>query len=198
MPPKSKLIEIGAGVSWGAHFFCLILLYRVLIGSVLEYWSVCFTNMTKTHMLGVERVQYRELRITLGLMGSTPNNCLGVLCGIPPLAEKFAYLNFRYFVAAFYRLGHSFRERLGVLGTLNIGRCIEGYSDVLSLEIVPSESLTLHKPALLGTPFVDGHMEKKTCQCSGGNTFISAAPRAIDCDVQIWCVVHFLYGLFFD
>jgi hypothetical protein len=43
-------------------------------------------------------------------------------------------------------------ERLGVLGgggALNIGRCIKGYSGVLSLDIVPSESFTRHDlPAL--------------------------------------------------
>jgi hypothetical protein len=71
-------------------------------------------------------------------------------------------LNFRYLVAAFYRLGHPLRERLEVLGALNIGRCIKKYSDVLSLDIVSSESFTWHElPALLGTPLVDGHMEKK-------------------------------------
>jgi hypothetical protein len=57
--------------------------------------------MAKTHMLGLERVQYQAIRFALGLMGSTPNNCLGVLGGIPPLAERFTYLIFRYLVAAF-------------------------------------------------------------------------------------------------
>jgi hypothetical protein len=71
--------------------------------------------MAKTNMLGLERVQYRALRVALGLMGYTPNNCLGVIGGIPPLAERFAYLNFRYLVAVFYRLGHPLRARLGVL-----------------------------------------------------------------------------------
>jgi hypothetical protein len=75
---------------------------------------------------------------------STPNNCLGVLSGIPSLAERFEYLNFRYLVATFCRLGHPLRERLEVLEALNIGRCIKGYSDVLSLDIVPSESFTRH------------------------------------------------------
>jgi hypothetical protein len=79
-------------------------LYRELIGSVLEYGSVCFTNMAKTHMLGLKRVQYRVLRIALGLMRSTLNNCLSVLGGIPLLEERLAYLNFRYLVAAFYQL----------------------------------------------------------------------------------------------
>jgi hypothetical protein len=53
-------------------------------------------------------------------------------------------------------------ERLGVLGALNMGRCIDGFSDFLSLDIVLSESFTWHElPALLGTPLVDGHMEEK-------------------------------------
>jgi hypothetical protein len=66
---------------------------------VLRIW-----NIAKTHMLGLERVQYRELRVSLGLMGSTatPNNCQGVQSGKPPLAERFAFLNFRSLVAAFY------------------------------------------------------------------------------------------------
>jgi hypothetical protein len=92
---------------------------------------------------GLERVQYRALRIALSLMGSTPNNCLGVLSGISPLPERFAYLNFRYLVTAFYRLGHTLRKRLGmlgVLGALNMGRCIGRYHDVLPLDIVPPES----------------------------------------------------------
>jgi hypothetical protein len=121
---RVNLLKLVAGVFWGAHPSCLILLYRGLIGSVLEFGSVCFTNMARTHMLGLERVRFGALRVALGLMGSTPNNCLGVLDGIPPLAEKFAYLNFRYLVAAFFRLGHPLRERLGVLGALNPDHCI--------------------------------------------------------------------------
>jgi hypothetical protein len=143
-----------AGYPWEEHLSGLIVLYRVLMGSVLKYGSVCFTNMTKTHILGLKRVQYRALRGVLGLIGLTLNNCLGVVSGIPPLAERFPYLNFRYLVAAFYRLGFSLRERLGVLGALNMSRCIKRHSDVLSTEIVPSESFTWHVvSALFGTSF---------------------------------------------
>jgi hypothetical protein len=54
------------------------------------------------------------------------------------------------------------KKRLGVLKALNMGHCIKGYSDVLSLDIVPSKSLTRHElPALLGTSLVNGYMEKK-------------------------------------
>jgi hypothetical protein len=113
---RVNLLKSVAGVSWGAPPSCLILLYRGLIVSVLEYGSVCFTNMAKTHMLGLKRFQYRAMRIALGLIGSTPNNCLGVLGGIPPLAERFAYLNFRYHVAACF----TWNELPALLGTLLI------------------------------------------------------------------------------
>jgi hypothetical protein len=53
-------------------------------------------------------------------------------------------------------------KKLGVLEALNMGCCIRGYSDVLSMDIVSSESFTQHElPALLGTPLVDGYMDKK-------------------------------------
>jgi hypothetical protein len=157
MHQRVNSLKSVAGLSWGAHPSCLILLYRGLIVSVLEYGSVCFTNMAKTHMLGLEGVQYRALRIALGLMmGSTSNNCLCVLSGMPTLAERFAYLNYRYFVAAFYRLGHRLSKRFGVLRALNMGRCIRKASDVLSLDIVPSESFTRRElSVLLETPLVD-------------------------------------------
>jgi hypothetical protein len=112
-------------------------------------------------MLRLERVQYRGiLRIALGLMCSTPNNSLGVLSGIAPLAEGFLYLNFRYLVAVFYCLDHPLKRRLETLGELNLGRCIAGYSDILPLNVVPSESLTRYDlPALLNAHFVGDHME---------------------------------------
>jgi hypothetical protein len=43
------------------HRRCMIMLYRGLVGSVLEYGSVCYSGMARTHMLRLERVQYRGI-----------------------------------------------------------------------------------------------------------------------------------------
>jgi hypothetical protein len=120
----------------------MLLLYKGLIGSVLDYASVCYSGMAETNMLRLVRVQYRGIRLALGLVCSTPNNSLGVLIGIPPLPEKFVYLNSRYLVAVFYWLGHPLREKLRDLGTMKINRFIQGYSNVLSMDI--TESFTRH------------------------------------------------------
>jgi hypothetical protein len=60
-----------AGVWWGAHPRCMIMLYRGLVASVLKYGSVCYFGMARTHMLRLERVQYRGIWIALGLISST-------------------------------------------------------------------------------------------------------------------------------
>jgi hypothetical protein len=107
----------------------------------------------RTQMLRLERVQCRGIRIALGLMCSTPNNSL---CqGIAPLAERFVYLKIRYLEAVFYCLDHPLKRRLETLRELNFGRCISGYSDVMSLDILSSWSFTRHDlPALLAIHFV--------------------------------------------
>jgi hypothetical protein len=65
-----------------------------------------------------------------------------------------------------------------VLEALNIVRCIREYSDVLSLDIVPSKSFTRHGlQALLGTPLVDEHMEKKLANVQ--QVMYSLAPREL-------------------
>jgi hypothetical protein len=43
----------------------MLLLYKGLIGSVLDYASVCYSGMAKTHMLRLERVQYRGIGLAL-------------------------------------------------------------------------------------------------------------------------------------
>jgi hypothetical protein len=78
-------------------------------------------------------------------MRSTSNNCMGVLGGIPPLAERIAYLNIGYVVAAFNRLGHHLGERLGAKSVggaeheslhQRIFRCfIIGYSSIRVLSV---------------------------------------------------------------
>jgi hypothetical protein len=162
MLPKSNLVEIGGRCFLGSAF----ILYDTVVKGI--WLGLFYTNMAKTHMLGLERVQNRALRIALGLMGSTPNNCLDFLSGIPPLAESFAYLNFRYLVAAFYRLGQPLREGLEVMWALNMGRCIRGYFVVLALDIVPSESFTRHE--LRNLPMFRRRCNRELLTVTSGNS----------------------------
>jgi hypothetical protein len=46
----------------------MLILYKGLVRSVLEYGCVNFSEMAVTHFKKLERVQWRALRISLGLM----------------------------------------------------------------------------------------------------------------------------------
>jgi hypothetical protein len=87
-------------------------------------------------------------------------------------------LNFRYLGAVFSRLGHPLKKKLETLKKLNMGRCIAGYSNILPLNIVSSESFTLHElPLLLVGYFVDDHMKKALCGV--GTVYSVVAPREL-------------------
>jgi hypothetical protein len=128
-----------AGTWWGAHPRCMLLLYKgLMMGSILDYVSVCYSGMARTHFLKLERLQYRGLRIALGLIQSTPNNSLGVLSGVSALAERCMYLNYRYLVTVFHKHGHPLRERLETLNRLNTERCMKGFALVALFTFHPS------------------------------------------------------------
>jgi hypothetical protein len=90
-----------AGVWWSAHPRCIVMLYRGLVGSVLEYGSVCYSGMVRTLMLLLEKVQYRRIRTALRLSHQR---------------HRFVYLNFRYLVTIFFnRLDCPLKRRLETL-----------------------------------------------------------------------------------
>jgi hypothetical protein len=94
-----------------AHPDVMLILYKGLIRSVLEYGCVAFDRMAGTHILILERVQYRCLRIALGLMQSTHVQTLEVIGGVPPpLRMRFSMLNHRYLISAFSTAGHPLRQ----------------------------------------------------------------------------------------
>jgi hypothetical protein len=45
----------------------MLLLYKILVESILDYASVCY-GMARTHFLKLKRLQYWGLKIALGLM----------------------------------------------------------------------------------------------------------------------------------
>jgi hypothetical protein len=76
-------------MSWGAHPDMMFILYLELIRSVLKYGCIAFDQLAATHMLKLERIQYRCLRIALGLMQSTHIQMLEVIGGVPTLRLPF-------------------------------------------------------------------------------------------------------------
>jgi ribonuclease HI len=145
-----------AGTWWGAHPKCMLLLYQGLIGSVVEYASICYGNMAKTHLIKLERIQYRGIRIALGLMRSTPNISLGILSGIPPLEERFSYLNANFLIKIFGKFNHPLQKVILYLKSMNPERCMKG-TDLVNLDNITAtmEYFRFDLDALTARPKID-------------------------------------------
>jgi len=73
------------GTKWGASKSCLLVLYKALIRSVLDYGAIALTNACKNAQRILDSIQARALRICCGAMQSTSIAALQVECGEPPL-----------------------------------------------------------------------------------------------------------------
>lgn len=95
---RTNFLRSITGTWWGAHPQDLIKLYQSTILSVLEYGSFCFLSAANTHLITLERIQYRCLRLALGCMNSTHTMSLEVLAGVLPLKDRFSMLALRFLI----------------------------------------------------------------------------------------------------
>lgn len=117
-----------AGTWWGADPGDLLTIYKSTVRSVIEYGAVAILPMADTHMLRLQRVQWRAIRCAMGFMRTTHTATLEVLSGIPPVRDRLtlvaerALIRFRHGPndAFWSDLGFLWREkplhRLSVLG----------------------------------------------------------------------------------
>jgi ribonuclease HI len=141
------------GTSWGAHPDSMLILYKSLVRSVLEYGSFCFAEMAETHALKLKRIQWRGLRIALGLMQSTHTDTVEMLCGVVPLDLRFSYLNSKFLILTFSKINHPLKSKLKQLADLGSRKLTRDFATVDSLEVNLSESYTqFNLQALLSTP----------------------------------------------
>lgn len=82
-----------SGLNWGAHPEVLLRLYKSTIRAVLEYGAIAFEHLSKTHRIRLQRIQWRALRTSLGLLSSTHTGSLEALAGVPPLDLRWRYLS---------------------------------------------------------------------------------------------------------
>jgi hypothetical protein len=92
-------------------------------------------------------------------MQLTPNNSLGVLTGVSPMAERCKYLNYRYLATVFHKHVHPLRERLETLNRLNSERCMKIFALVAQFTFHPSSTYAQYDPAaLVSVPDIDEAM----------------------------------------
>ena len=93
-----NILKCLSGTSWGADRQSLLLLYRSIIRSKIDYGCVVYQAATKTNLLLLDPVHHLALRLCTGAFRSSPKLSLYAECGEPSLHLRRAQLSLQYMV----------------------------------------------------------------------------------------------------
>ena len=82
---RVNVLKAVSGTQWGASKETLLLLYKGLIRSCLDYGSEIYDTASPAQKSKLDKIQYQCLRICCGAMASTATSALQVECGEMPL-----------------------------------------------------------------------------------------------------------------
>jgi ribonuclease HI len=60
------------GTKWGASIDTLLVIYKALIKSIIEYGAIVYNNISKTNQAKLDSLQYKALKICCGTMTGAP------------------------------------------------------------------------------------------------------------------------------
>jgi hypothetical protein len=93
---RLNLMPCISGANWGASKDVLLLLYRALIRSILEYGSIAFESASITLLKKLDTIQYKALKIATGAFTGTAAASLQVACNELPLDLRRERNKLRY------------------------------------------------------------------------------------------------------
>ena len=93
---RMNLLRAVSGTDWGADKRTLIIIYRALIRSVVDYGSIAYDSASKTTKKLLDQIQSKALRICCGAMMMTPIAAMQVDCGETSLERRRSELQFQY------------------------------------------------------------------------------------------------------
>jgi hypothetical protein len=117
--------------------------------------------LADNHMLKLERILYRCLRIALGLMQSTHVQTVEIIAGAEPLRLRYSMLNQRFLTKVLSSASHPLRKKLSELHSMGSPKIIREFSIISSLNINPRRLIyNYHLDALLHTPVVNAEVRE--------------------------------------
>lgn len=143
-----------AGVRWGAHPYCLKLIYNAIVRSHFDYGSFILEPCNKLAIDSWSKIQNKCLRIISGAMKSSPVNALQVECCDPPLHLRRQYLADKFFYRALQLSHHPLLHKLEILRDLVSNdyryKLLNSFSHFLGL---PHPVCQLNSNPLYSSPF---------------------------------------------
>ena len=103
---RINLLKVLAGSKWGADKETMLIVYKGLILSCMDYGCEVYDSATKTLKNKLEVVQNQALRLCSGALSCTSISALQVDCGILPLDLRREYLQVKCSIQYLYFDNH--------------------------------------------------------------------------------------------
>jgi ribonuclease HI len=97
---RLNILRCLTGTVWGSDKDTVILCYKALIRSILEYGAVAFDSASSSQKARLDKIQNQALRVACGALRSTPIEALQVECACPPLQLRRTGALLLYFLKA--------------------------------------------------------------------------------------------------
>ena len=93
---RLRLLKYISGYRWGSSADKLLVLYKSLILSKLDYGSFLYGTAAESHLIKIDRIQYAAARMITGALKPTPTKFLEVEVNLMPLRLRRSYLGMKY------------------------------------------------------------------------------------------------------
>ncbi|KMQ81796.1 pol-like protein [Lasius niger] len=84
------------GTWWGNSPRTLLSIYKAFVRGSMEYGSFTFPYNNHSIMSSLDKIQFKAIRLCLGLRKTTPTNIMLAEAREPPLCMRFKYLTSKY------------------------------------------------------------------------------------------------------
>ena len=117
---RLNLLRCVSGTLWGNKYEILMMMYKGLILSILDYGSEMYDSACLSLKNKLDSIQYRALKIITGTIYNVSLEALQVLTGELPLKHRRKMFNDKFrFYLLFSTLNHPTKEILGDYNALN-------------------------------------------------------------------------------
>lgn len=113
-----KILSCLTHTWWGADPRLLKIIYNALVRSRLNYGCFILNGLSRNQRIKLDRIQYKALRIVLGLRKSTPTNFILAEAKEPPLFLRSKFLCSNYISRVYSQTDHPIIPTLNSLQNL--------------------------------------------------------------------------------
>lgn len=186
---RLNLMRSITGTTWGASKASLLLIYRALIRSVLEYGAIAFDSATDAQKRRLDAIQYQALRIATGAMTSTSLAALQIETGEPPLQIRRLEQQIKYAAKVTSTPGHPSASVVTTDWKVDRGRYKPGAEPMVTKiadfvnkcpAVCNAPALHTRPPWTMRQPKIDTRLADQICKKDAEVVIKSAAMEKID------------------